>query len=138
MDAPCDDVLVLLFAPILDALQGFLSALVATECGEADIAFAAGPEADSRCTDHLCSIQQGFEELPRAHAIGRSHPDVGCVLAAIAFEAETSQDAEHMGSVLHIVVDDLLHLLSSLWRVDGLGRALTDVAGAVELGALSA
>ncbi len=39
--------------------------------------------------------------------------------------------------IVHVVVDGLLDLLLALRRVDGLGSALRDVTGAIELRALT-
>ena len=105
---------------------------------EANISLTAGTEAATGRADHLCSIEQGFEELPRAHAIGRSHPDVGGILTTVALIAQSLEDGEHAGGILHVVVDGFAHLCLAFGRIGGLGSALGDVAGAIELRALAA
>ena len=127
----------MLFAPSLDALQGFVCLFVAAERGETDIALARGTEADTGGTDDVGTVEQGLEELPGRHAVGAAHPDVGGILAAVALVAEGAQGREHLRSVLHVVVDGGLDLLLTLGRVYGLGGTLTDIAAAVELGTLA-
>ena len=75
-------------APSLDAIQGLVGLFVTAEGGEADIALAAGSETDTGGADDVGTVEQGFEELPRSHAIGGSHPNVRSILAAVAFVAE--------------------------------------------------
>ena len=108
------------------------------ESGKAHITLATGTETDSRRADDIGSVEQLFEELPRGGPVRSAHPDIGGIFATIALESQTAQDGQHVGGILHIVVNGLLHLLLALGRVDGLGSALGDVAGAVELGTLSA
>ena len=120
---------------------------MAAKGGKAHITLATGTETDTWRTDHIGSVEQLLKECPRGRSSHRTvwswsirgtHPDVGSILAAIALETEISQHAEHVGSILHVVVDGLLHLLLSFGRVNGLGSSLRDVAGAVELGTLAA
>ena len=111
---------------------------MAAEGGEAHVALAAGAEADTWGADHIGTIEQILEELPGAAAVGGAHPDVRGVLATVDLEAQLAQLGEHAVGVVHIVVDGLLNLLLALRGVDGLCGALGDVAGAIELGALTA
>ena len=78
------------FAPYFDAIQGFFCLFVTAEGGEADITFAGGTETDAGGADNVGTVEQGLEELPRTHAVGTAHPDVGGILAAVAFVAEAS------------------------------------------------
>ena len=128
----------MLFAPSLDALQGFVCLFVAAERGETDIPLARGTEADTGGADDVGTVEQGLEELPGRHAVGAAHPDVGGILAAVALVTESTQRVEHLLGVLHVVVDGGLDLLLALWRVDSLGGSLTDITTAIELGTLTA
>ena len=110
---------------------------MAAEGGEADVALTGGTEADTGGADDIGTIEEGLEELPGRHAIGRAHPDVGGILAAIALVAEGAQGREHLRGVLHVVVDGGLDLLLTFGRVDGLGGTLRDIAAAIELGTLA-
>ena len=105
---------------------------------EADIALTCGTKTDTWRTNDVGTMEQGLEEFPRIHAVGSTHPDVGRVLATVALVAEGTQRFQHMGGILHIIVDGSLDLSLALGRVDGLCGTLADVAGAVELGALAA
>ncbi len=107
------------------------------EGGEADVALAGGTEADTGGTDDVGTIEQGLEKLPGRHAVGTAHPDVRGILAAVALVAEGTQGGEHLRGVLHIVINGSLDLLFALGCVDGLGGTLTDIAAAIELGALA-
>ena len=78
----------MLFAPSLDALQGFVSLFVAAERGETDIPLARGTEADTGGADDVGTVEQSLEELPRAHSFGGAHPDIRCVFTAIDLEAK--------------------------------------------------
>ena len=128
----------MLILPFLYSFERFLSLFVTAEGCEADVALAGGAEADTGGADDVGAVEQLLEELPGGGAVGYAHPDVGGVLAAVALKAGSFEHTEHTGGVLHVVVDGLLHLLLALGRVDGLGGALGDIAGAVELGTLAA
>ena len=123
--------------PVPDALQGLVGALMGAEGGEADVALAGGTEADAGGADDMRTVEQGFEETPGRHAVGRAHPDIGGVFATVALESEGAQCGEHPGGILHVVVNGLLNLLLALGRVDGLGSTLADIAGTIELGTLT-
>ena len=70
------------------------------EGGEADVALARGTKADTGGADDIGTVEQSFEELPGRHAVGRSHPDVGCILATVTLIAEGAQGVEHLLGVL--------------------------------------
>ena len=84
---------------------------MAAEGREADVTLAAGAKADTGSAHHIGSVEQLFEELPRAAGARCPHPDVGGVLAAMALKAQSSEHAEHPLGVLHVVVDGGLDLL---------------------------
>ena len=108
------------------------------ESGKAHITLARWSEADTRGAHHIGTIEQGLEELPGGGAVGCLQPDIRCILSAIDLVAQTAQGGEHLLGVLHIIVDGSLYLLLTLWRIDGLSRTLTDIAGTIELRTLAA
>ena len=107
------------------------------EGGEADIALAGGAETDAGSANDVGTVEQSLEELPGRHAIGRTHPNIGSIFTAITLIAEGAQRVEHMGGVLHVVVDSSLDLLFALGCVDGLGGTLTDITAAIEFSTLA-
>ena len=75
--------------------------------------------------------------MPRTHAVGGTHPYVGCILTSVALVAERTQRVQHLLGILHVVVDGSLDLSLALWRVDGLGGTLADIAATVEFRTLA-
>ncbi len=108
------------------------------EGGEADVAFATGSEADTWGADHIGTIEQLFEELPRGRVVGGAHPDVRRILTTIALVAEGAECGKHQLCIRHIIVDGSLYLCLAFWCIDGLSSALGDIAGTIELGTLAA
>ena len=51
-------------APLGDAAERLLGIFMGAEGGEADIALAGRTEADARCADNACAIEQLLEEFP--------------------------------------------------------------------------
>ena len=75
--------------------------------------------------------------MPRTHAVGGTHPYVGCILAAVALVTKRAQRVQHLLGILHVIVDGCFDLSLALWRVDGLGGTLGDIAATVEFRTLA-
>ena len=82
-------------------------------------------------------VEHLLKELPAAHVIWRLHPDVWGIASAIYLKTEICKSVVHRAGIVHVVVYGCLDLLLTLGSIDSLGSTLTDVAGSVELGALT-
>ncbi len=120
-----------------ESLHSLLAILTVAESGEAEVAFASRTEADTWGTDDVWTVEQVVEELPRGHTLRTTKPDVRCIDATIDLIAELGERLAHDLGVVHIVVDGRLDLLLAFWGIDGLCGAMLNVAGAIELGALT-
>src|SRR5882672_3092602 len=67
----------------LDPRDRFFGGGAVAEAGQAEVAFAAAPEAGAGGADHVRLVQQLVEEAPGVEAGRRLHPDVGRVAAAV-------------------------------------------------------
>ena len=123
--------------PFGDSLHSLLAVFVLTEGGKTDVAFARRTEADTRGADYACAIEHFLEELPAWCIVRSLHPEIWSILAAIYSQSEFLKFRSHKVGVLHIVIDGCLHLLLTLWGIDGFGSTLADIASSIKLGALS-
>lgn len=121
-----------------DAAADFLNVCARIERGNAEPAFASRAESRSGSDDDLGIVQHQIEHFPRCLALWAAYPDVGSIFTTKYGQAGLLAGIAKEGRVAHVVFDQFSHLHFSFVAKKSGRSFLHRVAGAVELGAVTA
>lgn len=104
----------------------------AVEGRDSEVALSGWAEAAAGGDDDIGFLEHFIEDLPTGEVLWSSDPDVGGVDSAEGCESAFLGGGAEDGGVAHVVFDERCDFCLTSGRVEGLGRALSDIANAIE------
>ena len=83
------------------------------------------------------TAQKQIKEPPRIQARWRSKPNVRSLLAPINLKTDRRQFATNNSGILHIKINQCLHLALAIGGVHGFRTPLNNITNAIKLSALT-